>query len=45
MKNKSTYPVYRSRLLNKHIVDDEERGYLKIRLPRFERFVEIWGNE
>ena len=45
MKNKSTYPVYRSRLLNKHIVDAEERGYIKIRLPRFERFVEIWGNE
>ncbi|RKM63100.1 hypothetical protein D6856_02975 [Butyrivibrio sp. XB500-5] len=45
MKNKASYPVYRSRLLNKHLVNDEERGYMKIRLPHFDRFVEIWGEE
>ena len=45
MKNKSNYSVYRSRLLNKHLVDDETRGYLRLRLPHFDRFVEIWGND
>ena len=45
MKNKSSYPVYRNRLLNKHIVDNEERGYMRLRLPHFDRFIEIWGNE
>ena len=43
MKNRASYPVYRSRLLNKHLVRDEERGSLKLCLPHFDRFVEIWG--
>ena len=43
MKNPGTYPVYRNRLINKHIVNGDERGYLKIQLPRFDRFIEIWG--
>ncbi len=45
MKNPSNYPVYRDRLMNKHLVDGDTRGYLSIRLPRFDKFVEIWGEE
>ncbi len=45
MQNPSTYSVYRNRLINKHVVDGDTRGYLKIRLPRFDRFVELWGDE
>ena len=43
MDKPSTYPVYRERLINKHIVDGKSRGYLKINLPRFDKFIEMWG--
>ena len=43
MRNPSTYPVYRERLINKHLVDGTSRGYLKINLPRFDKFIELWG--
>lgn len=43
MKKPGTYSVYRDRLINKHIVDGDVRGYLKIQLPRFDKFIEIWG--
>ena len=45
MNNPSNYPVYRERLINKHLVDGDTRGYLRIRLPRFDKFVELWGSE
>ncbi len=45
MSNPATYPVYRERLINKHLVDGETRGYLKIRLPHFDKYVELWGEE
>ncbi len=45
MNNPSAYPVYRNRLMNKHLVDGDTRGYLKIRLPRFDKFIEIWGED
>ena len=45
MKNPASYSVYRDRLINKHLADGDTRGYLKIRLPRFDRFVEIWGSD
>ena len=45
MENPSVYPVYRERLINKHVVDGDNRGYLRINLPRFDKFVELWGNE
>ena len=44
MKKPANYPVYRERLMNKHLVDGDTRGYLKIRLPLFDRFVEMWGD-
>lgn len=45
MSNPATYPVYRERLIRKHLVDGDTRGVLKIRLPRFDRYVELWGEE
>ena len=45
MSNPSNFPVYRNRLINKHLVDSDKRGYLRIRLPRFDRFIEIWCDE
>ncbi|SEL89169.1 hypothetical protein SAMN04487770_12010 [Butyrivibrio sp. ob235] len=45
MKNAASYPVFRNRLINKHLVDGDSRGRLKIRLPRFDKFIEIWGND
>ena len=45
MKNANSYSVLRERLMNKHIVDAETYGYLKYNLPKFEKFVEIWGDE
>ena len=45
MSNSATYPVYRERLIHKHLVDGDTRGYLKIRLPRFDKYVEMWGDD
>ena len=45
MKNPSSYPVYRERLINKHLVNGDNRGYLRIDLPRFDKFIELWGDE
>ncbi|MBO5609004.1 MAG: hypothetical protein J5929_01330 [Eubacterium sp.] len=45
MKKPSNYPVYRNRLINKHLVDADDRGFLKIILPRFDRYIEIWGED
>lgn len=44
MKNPATYPVYRNRLMNKHLVNGDRRGYLTIKLPHFDTFVELWGD-
>ncbi len=45
MAKPATYSVYRDRLINKHLVDGDRRGYLTIKLPRFEKFIEIWGDD
>lgn len=45
MRKPESYPVYRNRLINKHIVDGDSRGILKIRLPRFKEFIELWGDD
>lgn len=44
MKKPSNYSVYRDRLINKHLVNADIRGYLKINLPRFDKYIEIWGD-
>lgn len=44
MSNPSTYSVYRDRLINKHLVDGNTRGQLKVKLPGFGKFIELWGD-
>ncbi len=44
MNNSNSYSVLRARLMNKHVIDAEKRGYLTIKLPRFKEFVELWGD-
>lgn len=43
MDHPPSYPVYRERLINKHLVNGDTRGYLKIDLPGFDKFIELWG--
>ena len=45
MTNKDSYSVLRERLINKHIVNGDSRGYLSIKLPRFDKYVKIWGDD
>ena len=45
LSHPDTYPVYRNRLMNKHLVDGTTRGYLKIMLPSFDKFISLWGDE
>ena len=42
MKNSASYNVYRDRLIDKHFFTADKRGYLEPRLPRFNRYIEIW---
>ena len=44
MKKPSNYSVYRDRLIKKHLVNADIRGHLKINLPRFDKYIEIWGD-
>ncbi len=43
MKKPGNYSMFRERLISKHIIDCEERGYIKLRLPRFDRFIKLWS--
>ncbi len=45
MNKANNYSALRGRLINKHIVDADTYGYLKFKLPHFDRFVEIWGDD
>ena len=38
----ASYNVYRDRLIDKHFFTADKRGYLEPRLPRFNRYIEIW---
>ncbi len=38
MNNPSNYSMYRHRLINKHIVNADTRGYLTINLPYFDKY-------
>ncbi len=42
MSNPNTYNVYRDRLIDKHFFSANKRGYLEPKLPRFDKFIEIW---
>ncbi len=42
MNNPGNFSSLRNRLMNKHLIDTEERGYVTISLPRFKEFVSMW---
>ena len=42
MSNPDAYNVYRDRLIDKHFFSANKRGYLEPKLPRFDKFIEIW---
>lgn len=45
MKHPNSYSSLRNRLENKHIIDTEDYGYIKINLPRFKEYVFLWHDE
>ena len=45
MSNPDAYNMYRDRLIDKHFFSADIRGYLEPKLPRFDRFIEIWCND
>ncbi len=45
MSNPDSYNAYRDRLIDKHFFSTSKRGYLEPKLPRFDRFIEIWCND
>jgi len=42
MNSPSGFDSLRNRLMNKHLINTEERGYIKIDLPRFREYVLLW---
>ncbi len=42
MNNPSNFSTIRNRLMNKHLINTDERGYVTIHLPRFKEFVTMW---
>ncbi len=45
MEHPASYDSLRDRLRNKHLINTEERGILKIDLPRFREYVLLWHGE
>ncbi len=45
MANPDAYNAYRDRLIDKHFFMAGKRGYLEPRLPRFDKFIEIWCSD
>ncbi|SFA75682.1 hypothetical protein SAMN05216249_10210 [Acetitomaculum ruminis DSM 5522] len=45
MSKPESYNAYRDRLIDKHFFSANKRGYLKPKLPRFDRFIKIWCDE
>ena len=39
------YDSLRQRIRNKHLINTEERGSIKIDLPRFKEYVKLWHSE
>ena len=42
MTSPSSFSSLRARLINKHLVNTDERGYIKIQLPSFKEYVQLW---
>ncbi len=45
MEHPQGYDSLRQRLINKHLINTEERGFVRIDLPRFKEYVLLWHNE
>ena len=45
MANPQSFDTLRQRLRNKHLINTEDRGYVKINLPRFKEYVLLWHND
>lgn len=45
MEHPQGYDSLRQRLKNKHLINTEDRGYVRIDLPRFREYVTVWHNE
>ncbi|MGN1164249.1 MAG: hypothetical protein ACI4S4_05500 [Candidatus Ornithospirochaeta sp.] len=44
MENPTSFDVLRNRLEKKHFINTEEWGHISINLPRFKKFIELWGS-
>lgn len=42
MSSPKGYDSLRQRIRNKHLINTEDRGYIKINLPRFKEYVKLW---
>ena len=45
MSHPKGYDSLRQRLRNKHLINSEERGYVRINLPRFKEYVMLWHSD
>ncbi len=45
MSHPQGYDSLRQRLRNKHLINTDERGYIRINLPRFREYVLLWHSE
>ena len=45
MSNPGSYDSLRDRLHKKHLINTEDRGYIRIDLPRFREYVLLWHDE
>ena len=42
MSHPKGYDSLRQRIRNKHLIDTDDRGYIRINLPRFKEYVKLW---
>ncbi|MBQ9334311.1 MAG: hypothetical protein IJS12_08275 [Lachnospiraceae bacterium] len=45
MSSPSGYDSLRQRLRNKHLLNTEERGHVRVDLPRFREYIRLWHSE
>ncbi len=45
MSHPQGYDSLRQRLRNKHLINTDERGYIRINLPRFKEYVILWHGD
>lgn len=45
MSKPSGFDSLRGRLINKHLINTEERGVIRIDLPRFREYVQLWHSD